>query len=128
MTEFRIVGDKKSLDISKYSEYDQQESLVKGNFKVLSVKKTQYTPPQPKTFEQATKENPSLKDRYTEFTSKKGNPTVRDNETGQTYPKRKFDSMVYHNGKMMEKYEFDSLANESKRNFRARTVVEIEQA
>lgn len=128
MTEFRIVGDKKSLDISKYSEYDQQESLVKGNFKVLSVKKAQYTPPQPKTFEQATKDNPSLKDRYTEFTSKKGNLTIRDNETGQTYPKRKFDSMVYHNGKMMEKYEFDSLANESKRNFRGRTIVEIEQA
>ena len=127
MTEYRIVGGKKQLDISQYSEFDQKESLVQGKFKVLDVKKIQYTPPKAKTFEQATKENPSLKDRYTEFTSKKGNPTVRDNETGQTFPKRKFDDMVYHNGKMMDRNEFDMSVSESKRNFRGKTIVEIEQ-
>lgn len=38
-TEFQIVGDKKGLDISKYSQYkDQSEILVKGKFRVKEVK------------------------------------------------------------------------------------------
>ena len=37
-TEYRIVGDKKGLDISKYSQYkDQKEVLVKGKFRVKEV-------------------------------------------------------------------------------------------
>ena len=39
-TEYRIIGQKKGLDISKYSEYkDQDEVLVKGKFVVKDVKK-----------------------------------------------------------------------------------------
>lgn len=37
-TEYRIVGNKKGLDISKYSQYkDQDEVLVKGKFRVKEV-------------------------------------------------------------------------------------------
>lgn len=39
-TEYRIIGNKKGLDISKYSQYkDQDEVLVKGKFIVKNVEK-----------------------------------------------------------------------------------------
>lgn len=127
MTEYRIIGNKKALDISQYSEYDQQESLVKGNFKVLSVKNIEYTPPQSKTFEQAAKENPALKDRYTEFTSKKGNSMIKDNDTGRTFTKEKFNRMVYHKGNMITEEDFNYEIYSEQHSFKARTVIEIEQ-
>lgn len=128
MVEYRIVGEKKALDISSYSEYDQQESLVKGKFKVLSVDKSEFNPPESKTFEQAVKDNPSLKDRYEEFTSKKGNSMVRDNETGQTYTKDKFfGRMVYYNGNMIPKEEYDIDVDSARRSYKRKTVVKVEQ-
>lgn len=128
MVEYRIVGEKKALDISSYSEYDQQESLVKGKFKVLSVDKSEFKPPESKTFEQAVKDNPSLKDRYEEFTSKKGNSMVRDNETGQTYTKDKFfGRMVYYNGNMIPKEEYDIDVDSARRSYKRKTVVKVEQ-
>jgi len=33
--EYRIIGNKKHLDISRYSEYNQDESLVFGKFKII---------------------------------------------------------------------------------------------
>lgn len=127
MVEYHIVGGKKALDVSKYSDFDQKESLVKGKFKVLSVDKTEYKPPERKTFEQAAKENPSLKNRYEEFTSKKGNAMVRDNETGTSYTKDKFGKMVYHGGKMISDHEFDDMVYDHKRSFKPKTLVKVEQ-
>lgn len=127
MVEYHIVGGKKALDVSEYSDFDQKESLVKGKFKVLSVDKTEYKPPERKTFEQAAKENPSLKNRYEEFTSKKGNAMVRDNETGTSYTKDKFGKMVYHGGKMISDHEFDDMVYDHKRSFKPKTLVKVEQ-
>ena len=128
IVEYRIVGEKKSLDISDYSDFDQKESLVKGKFKVLSVDKSEYKPPEAKTFEQAAKDNPSLKDRYEEFTSKKGNPMVRDNETGTTYTKDKFfERMVYHEGNMIPKEKYDTYVYFERKSYKRKTVVKVEQ-
>lgn len=127
MTEYRIVGDKKSLDISKYSEYDQQESLIKGKFKVVGKEEVKYQPPKKIGFDEAVKDNPGLKDNYSEFTSKKGNLMIRDNQNGQTYTKAQFERLVYHNGKMVKESDFDTEIELKQRYFKGRTVIRLEQ-
>ncbi len=127
MTEYRIVGNKKSLDISNYSEYDQQESLVKGKFKVVGKEEIRYQPPKKIRFDEAVKDNPELKNNYSEFTSKNGNLMMRDNQTGQTYSQSQFDRLVYHNGKMIKETEFDTKVWIEQSDFKGRTVIKLEQ-
>lgn len=76
-TEFKIVGEKKALDISKYSIYpDQEENLVCGNFIVENVEN--FVPKQVYdekeiTFDEYLKNNNYL---YELRTSKKGNRLI----------------------------------------------------
>ena len=127
MTEYRITGSKKALDVDQYSEYDQQESLVQGNFKVKSVRKTEFQEPQAQDIRDAMKEHADLQERYTEFTSKKGNPMVRDNETGKTYTEAQFGRNVYYDGQVMTRSDFDISVDTKRRQFKPRTIVELEQ-
>ena len=127
MTEYRIVGKKKALDISDYSNFDQKESLVQGKFKVISVDKKEYIPKPAKTIEQATNENQIPKERFQNFTSKKGNAMVRDTETGITYTKDKFGTLVYYNGEVMPKLKYEDIVYYQSLNFKKQTTVTIEQ-
>ena len=128
---YEIVGDKKHLDISGYSKFDQQESLVKGKFRVIGKKDVRYEKPVALGFDEASKIYGGLNQRYTYFTSKKGNAMVRDNETGQTYKKQLFDQFVYYpsknGGMMVDKFTFNSYVEMDRKEFREYTIYQIEQ-
>lgn len=87
-TEYRIVGNKKSLDISKYSQYkDQDETLIKGKFR---VKKVENFEPKIVYDEKPIKFNDYLKQnnyKYELRTSKSGKEmiTICDNEGKKIY-------------------------------------------
>lgn len=127
MTEYHITGNKKALDVDEYSNFDQQESLVQGKFKVKSVEKTEFKPPKAQSIDDAMKEHKELQERYSEFTSKKGNPMIRDNETGKTYTPAQFGRNVYYNGEVIPQSDFEITVDIQRARFKPRTIVELEQ-
>lgn len=127
LTEYRIVGDKKALNIEEYSEFDQQERLVQGKFRVKSVHEVKFTPDNGLTIAEAVKQDPTAAERFVSFTSKKGKPMVRDTKTGYTYTDAQTHQKVLFEGKVEDR-DFVTWANEMKaKNFVDRTVVVVEQ-
>lgn len=126
-TEYRILGQKKHLDISEYSNFDQQESLVQGRFKVVSRKEIAYQPPKKVSMEEAMSADESLKNRFQNGISRKGNEIVKDTETGVGYARSTFNNMLYLNGKPASLSEYSEYVFEKQRKFKKRIVCEIEQ-
>ena len=121
LVEYIIKGNKKHLDIAAYSEFDQQESLVKGKFKVTAVEKIEYKEPKIQTWDEVADAG-----GYERFTSKKGNPMVRDLGTGQTFTENNMKNKKYINGKILT--DVDEWDLEVKRkSFFARTKITLEQ-
>lgn len=92
---YEIQGKKKHLDISTYSEYDQQESLIYGKFRVISVKQDFVEQTILKeTFEEALEKYPQ---KFEFFTSKKGKEMVRI-EGKNTIEVASAKTKVFYNG------------------------------
>lgn len=92
-TEYRIIGDKKGLNIAKYSQYkDQDEVLVKGKFIVKDVEEVRPIYVYDKKITKATFEE-KMKERgfsYKKDVSKAGRDIIRiydenNNPTGTVY-------------------------------------------
>ena len=127
LVEYRIVGEKKALNIEEYSEFDQQERLVQGKFRVKSVQEVKFTPDNGVTIAEAVKQDPAVAERFVSFTSKKGKPMVRDTKTGNTYTEAQTRQKVLFEDKVEDR-DFVTWANEMRaKNFVDRTVVVVEQ-
>lgn len=106
-TVFEIVGKKKHLDISEFSDFDQQESLVFGKFRIKSITEPDLSLSIKKQgFDDAVKEFP---DSFEFFTSKKGKEMVRFAD-GKTFTieqarKRTFYNGTYEDWSVISRYE-----------------------
>ncbi len=104
---FEIVGEKKHLDISKYSSFEQQESLVFGKFKIKSITEPDLSLSIRKQgFDDAVKDFP---ESFEFFTSKKGKEMVRF-ANGKTFTieqarQRTFYNGTYEDWSVISKYE-----------------------
>ena len=126
LTEYRITGPKKALDIDMYSDFDQKESLVKGKFRVKSIKKEKYIPPKaPKTLGERMKDEPELAERFTVFTSKKGREMIKDNKTGKIHEKNILNKVL--NDDDTFGYADASMSSTPPPSFKPKTIVELEQ-
>lgn len=94
-TEYRIIGDKNGLDISKYSRYpDQDEVLTKGKFvveKVEHFKPTIVYDKKEKTFNDYLKDNNYT---YNIRTSKSGNQIIEIKDGDKTVLNDKVDNFA----------------------------------
>lgn len=127
LTEYRIVGDKKALNIEEYSEFDQLERLVQGKFRVKSVQEIEFTPDNGIVLADAIKQDPTVAERYVPFTSKSGKQMVRDIKTGRTFTEAQTQQKVLFEGELEDK-DFVTWRNEQRaKNFVDRTVVVVEQ-
>lgn len=94
-TVFEIVGKKKHLDISEFSDFDQQESLVFGKFRIKSITEPDLSLSIKKQgFDDAVKEFP---DSFEFFTSKKGKEMVRFAD-GKTFTIEQARQRTFYNG------------------------------
>ena len=106
-TVFEIIGKKKHFDISEFSDYDQQESLVFGKFRIKSITEPDLSLSIKKQgFDDAVKEFP---DSFEFFTSKKGKEMVRFAD-GKTFTieqarKRTFYNGTYEDWSVISRYE-----------------------
>lgn len=126
LTEYRITGPKKALDIDMYSDFDQKESLVKGKFRVKSIKKEKYIPPKAsKTLGERMKDEPELAERFTVFTSKKGREMIKDNKTGKNYEKNVLNKVLRDDDTFG--YADSFVSSTPPPSFKPKTIVELEQ-
>jgi hypothetical protein len=106
-TVFEIVGKKRHLDISEFSDFDQQESLVFGKFKIKSITEPDLSLSVKKqNFDDAIKDFP---ESFEFFTSKKGKEMVRFLD-GKTFTieqakQRTFYNGTYEDWSVISKYE-----------------------
>lgn len=92
---FEIVGEKKHLDISKYSSFEQQESLVFGKFRIKSITEPDLSLSIRKQgFDDAVKDFP---ENFEFFTSKKGKEMVRFAD-GKTFTIEQARQRTFYNG------------------------------
>lgn len=128
-TEYRIIGNKKALDISKYSVYpEQKEALVQGEFVVKKVENIKNIK-EPSNFGKSFEEYRFYhKDRFEDFTSKKGKKMIRDKQTGKTYSQEQYNTGYFTNdGKYMNYSDFNILLEEKRPKGLSRQIVTIEQ-
>lgn len=126
LTEYRITGPKKALNIDMYSDFDQKESLVKGKFRVKSIEKEKYIPPKaPKTLGERMKDEPELAERFTFFTSKKGREMIKDNKTGKIHEKNILNKVLNDNDTFG--YADTSVSSTPPSSFKPKTIVQLEQ-
>lgn len=126
LTEYRITGPKKALNIDMYSDFDQKESLVKGKFRVKSIEKEKYIPPKaPKTLGERMKDEPELAERFTFFTSKKGREMIKDNKTGKIHEKNILNKVLNDNDTFG--YADTSVSSTPPASFKPKTIVQLEQ-
>lgn len=118
ITIYKTKGMHKSLDVSKFSKYNQSESLVVGRYKIVDVERITYQKPVIQNFDEAIKMG-----KYEEFISKKGNLTYREISTGKTYTPQRMKGEKFVKGEIadMDKYY------EEERNFLNKTIVTIEE-
>ena len=122
-------GNKKALDISKYSVYpEQKEALVQGKFVVKKVENIKNIK-EPSNFGKSFEEYRFIhKDRFEDFTSKKGKKMIRDKQTGKTYSQEQYNTGYFTNdGKYMNYSDFNSLLEEKRPKGFSRQIVTIEQ-
>lgn len=94
-TVFEIVGKKKHLDISEYSDFDQQESLICGKFRVVKIIEPDLTISIKKQkFEDAVEDFP---EQFSFFKSKSGKNMVRMLD-GKTYTVEQMQYKDFYNG------------------------------
>ena len=94
-TVFEIVGKKKHLDISEFSDFDQQESLVFGKFRIKSITEPDLSLSIKKqNFDDAVKDFP---ESFEFFTSKKGKEMVRFAD-GKTFTIEQARQRTFYNG------------------------------
>ena len=68
------------------------------------------------------------KDRFEDFTSKKGKKMIRDKQTGKTYSEEQYNTGYFTNdGKYMNYSDFNSLLEEKRPKGLSRQIVTIEQ-
>lgn len=94
-TVFEIVGKKKHLDISEFSDFEQQESLVFGKFRIKSITEPDLSLSIKKqSFDDAVKDFP---ESFEFFTSKKGKEMVRF-ANGKTFTVEQARQRTFYNG------------------------------
>lgn len=94
-TVFEIIGKKKHFDISEFSDYDQQESLVFGKFRIKSITEPDLSLSIKKqSFDDAVKDFPGS---FEFFTSKKGKEMVRFAD-GETFTIEQARQRTFYNG------------------------------
>ena len=94
-TVFEIIGKKKHFDISEFSDFDQQESIVFGKFRIKSITEPDLSLSIKKqSFDDAVKDFP---ESFEFFTSKKGKEMVRFAD-GKTFTIEQARQRTFYNG------------------------------
>lgn len=111
-TIYEIIGTKRHLDISNYSEYNQQESLIHGKFKVKDIIQPEISQDIKKqTFQEAIKTYP---EKFKIFTSKSGKEMVE--YEGKNYTVSNFKNRTFYNGSLepVKEYQYKKQEEENR--------------